>query len=127
MAGKLLGQRAEGPRLQPAAGLDDGRASSSAASHRPATDFSKLLSAIDVLLQIGVVLLIRWAFGWRTMAIATVFWGCNAPANFYWTGGAFLRQDWFFLLVAALCFAKKRYFALAGAALTWSALLRIFR
>ena len=36
----------------------------------------------------------RWAFGWRVMAVATVFWGCNAPANFYWTGGAFLRQDW---------------------------------
>jgi len=22
------------------------------------------------------------------MAVAIVFWGCNAPANFYWTGGA---------------------------------------
>jgi hypothetical protein len=96
-------------------------------SFAPAGDgFFKLLSAIDVLFQLGAVLLIRWAFGWRTMAIATVFWGCNAPANFYWTGGAFLRQDWFFLLVAALCLAKKRYFALAGAALTWSALLRVF-
>ena len=93
----------------------------------PAGDgFFKLLSAIDVLLQVGAVLLIGWAFGLRTMAIATVFWGCNAPANFYWTGGAFLRQDWFFLLVAALCLAKKRHFALAGAALTWSALLRVF-
>lgn len=93
----------------------------------PAGDgFFKLLSALDVLLQIGAVLAIGWAFGWRTMAIATVFWGCNAPANFYWTGGAFLRQDWFFLLVLALCLTKKRYFALAGAALTWSALLRVF-
>ena len=60
------------------------------------------------------------------MAVATVFWGCNAPANFYWTGGAFLRQDWIFLLVASLCLLRKRWFFLAGAALTWSMLLRIF-
>ena len=88
--------------------------------------FFKLLSCIDPVLQLGCVLLIGWAFGWRVMAVATVFWGCNAPANFYWTGGAFLRQDWIFFLVASLCLARKRYFFLSGFALTWSALLRIF-
>src|SRR5262249_54707047 len=71
-------------------------------------------------------LMLGWAFGWRTMALATVFWGCNAPANFYWTGGAFLRQDWIFFLIASLCLARKRKFVLSGAALTWSSLLRIF-
>ena len=96
-------------------------------SFAPAGDgFFKLLAAIDPVLQLGAVLLVWWAFGWKIMAITTVFWGCNAPANFYWTGGAFLRQDWIFLLVAALAFAKKRKFGLAGAALTWSALLRVF-
>ena len=88
--------------------------------------YFKALAAIDPIMQLGAVLLLGWAFGFKIMAIATVFWGCNAPANFYWTGGAFLRQDWFFFLVAALCFAKKRKFALAGGALTWSSLLRIF-
>ncbi len=93
----------------------------------PAGDhFFKLLALIDVLLQLGALLMIRWAFGLRVMAIAAVFWGCNAPADFRWTGGAFLRQDWYFLFVAALCFARKRYFALSGGALAWSALLRIF-
>jgi hypothetical protein len=93
----------------------------------PAGDgFFKILASIDPILQLGAVLLIWWAFGWKIMAITTVFWGCNAPANFYWTGGAFLRQDWIFLLVAALALAKKRKFALSGAALTWSALLRVF-
>ncbi len=67
-----------------------------------------------------------WAFGWRVGAIATIFWGCNAPANFYWTGGAFLRQDWIFFLIASLCLARKRKFFLAGFALTWSSLLRVF-
>jgi len=93
----------------------------------PANDtFFKTLAGLDILFQLGAVLLIRWAFGWRTTMIATVFWGVNAPANFYWTGGAFMRMDWIFLLVAALCLAKKRMFVLAGAALTWSSLLRVF-
>jgi len=96
-------------------------------SFAPAGDtFFKILSGIDVLFHAAIVLLFYWAFGFRVMAVATVFWGCNAPANFYWTGGAFLRQDWLFFLVAALCCARKRKFALAGGALTWSALLRVF-
>jgi len=93
-------------------------------SFAPAGDkFFKILSMIDVAFHVGVVLLFYWAFGFRVMAVATVFWGCNAPANFYWTGGAFLRQDWLFFLIAALCCARKRKFFLAGGALTWSALL----
>ena len=96
-------------------------------SFAPAGDkYFKLLSMIDVAFHVGVILLFYWAFGFRVMAVATVFWGCNAPANFYWTGGAFLRQDWLFFLVAALCCARKRKFFLAGGALTWSALLRVF-
>jgi len=97
------------------------------ASIAPAGDtFFKILSMIDVAFHVGIILLFYWAFGFRIMAVATVFWGCNAPANFYWTGGAFLRQDWLFMLVAAVCLARKRKFALAGAALTWSSLLRVF-
>jgi hypothetical protein len=93
----------------------------------PADDvYFKVLSMIDIFLQLGAILLIRWAFGWRAMAITAVFWGCNAPANFYWTGGAFIRQDWIFFLVAAFALARKRMFVLSGVALTWSALLRVF-
>jgi hypothetical protein len=96
-------------------------------SFGPADDgYFKALAFIDIAFHAGAVLLFGWAFGWRAMAVATVFWGCNAPANFYWTGGAFLRMDWIFLLVASLCLARKRKFMLAGAALTWSALLRVF-
>lgn len=97
------------------------------ASLAPAGDgFFKLLASIDVTLQLGMVLLIHWAFGWRVGAISTIFWGCNAAANFYWTGGAFLRQDWLFFLVASVCFGRKKKHFLAGAALMWSALLRVF-
>jgi hypothetical protein len=88
--------------------------------------FFKFLCLPDIALQAGAMLLIFWAFGWRVGAIATIFWGTSAVGDFYWLGGAFLRQDWFFLLVAALCLARKRHFFLAGAALTWSSLLRVF-
>lgn len=97
------------------------------ASLEPAGDgFFKMLASIDVVLQLGMVVMLHWAFGWRVGAIACVFWGCNAAANFYWTGGAFLRQDWLFLLVASVCLARKRFFFWAGVALMWSALLRVF-
>lgn len=89
-------------------------------------DFFKALAGIDILLHIGIVALLWWAFGWRVGAVATIWWGCNYPANFYWTGGAFMRQDWFFFLTAAVCLARKRWFELAGAALVWAALLRVF-
>ncbi|HEY3497388.1 MAG TPA: hypothetical protein VGK73_21980 [Polyangiaceae bacterium] len=96
-------------------------------SFAPAGDtFFKLLACIDILFHVGIVLMFGWAFGWRAMAVATIFWGCNAPANFYWTGGAFLRMDWIFLLVASLCLLRKRRFFMAGFALTWAMLLRIF-
>jgi hypothetical protein len=97
------------------------------ASLAPASDrFFKLLASIDVLLQLAALLMIGWAFGLRIMAAAAVFWGCNLPASFHYTGGAFLRQDWYFLFVSALCLARRRRFALSGAALTWSTALRVF-
>jgi hypothetical protein len=96
-------------------------------SFAPAGDgYFKALSLIDVFIHIGVLTLLGWAFGLRTMAVGAVFWGCNAVANFYWTGGAFMRQDWVFFLIASVCLARKRYFALSGAALMWCALLRVF-
>ncbi len=88
--------------------------------------FFKWLASIDILLHIGAITMLVWAFGWRTTAIGVVFWGCNKAADFYWTGGAFLRQDWWFFLVASLCLTKKKYYFLAGFALMWSGLLRIF-
>jgi hypothetical protein len=86
----------------------------------------KVLASIDVLLYAGCFLLLGWAFGWRVRTVAALFWAANAPADAYWTGGAFLRQDYWFLLVAAVCLARKRWFVASGFALTWSALLRIF-
>src|SRR5882672_10549348 len=69
---------------------------------------------------------IWWAFGWRIFCVALIFWGCQLPAEYFWTGGAFLRQDWIFFLILSSCLVRKRYFALGGAAFAYSTLLRVF-
>jgi uncharacterized protein YjeT (DUF2065 family) len=92
----------------------------------PSDHFFKVLASLDIMLQLGALLMLDWAFGWRVMTIAAVFFGCNLPANIHWTCGAFLRQDWYFLFMAAICLARKRRFGLSGAALAWSSLLRVF-
>jgi hypothetical protein len=73
-----------------------------------------------------MLVMLGWGFGWRVMMVGAIFWGANGPANFYWTGGAFLRQDWIFLLVAAAALARRRKFFLAGYAMIWSGLIRVF-
>jgi hypothetical protein len=84
------------------------------------------LAMIDNVLLAGMFAALWWAFGWRVFAIAAIYWGTNAPGDAYFVEGAFLRQDWLFLLVLSVCLARKRYFALAGAALVYAGLLRIF-
>jgi hypothetical protein len=97
------------------------------ASLRPAGDgFFKLLACFDPLFFAGVFAAIFWAFGWRVFSVAAIFWGCQLPAEYFWTGGAFMRQDWLFWLILSACFIRKRYFAVAGAMFAYATLLRVF-
>lgn len=84
------------------------------------------LALIDPILIAAMLCAIWWAFGWQTMCVAVVFWGTNYPARFTWTGGAFLRTDWLLMSVLGLCLMKKGRPALAGAALAYASLLRVF-
>jgi hypothetical protein len=86
----------------------------------------RFLASIDLALYTAIFYLIWWAFGSRALIAGLVFLGAQYPGNGYFTGGAFLRQDWLFWLVASVCFARKRRYALAGGALTFSAMLRLF-
>ena len=81
---------------------------------------------IDPVLLMAMWGVVWWAFGWRVMCVALVWWGTNYPARYNFTGGAFLRQDWLLLAVAGLAFARRGRMVAAGFSLTWSALLRIF-
>ncbi len=97
------------------------------ASTGPASDRQILLLAlVDPLLLAVLWGLVLWAFGWRTLCVALIFWGTNYPAHYYWNGGAFLRQDWLLLSVAALCLMRRGRMFAAGAAVTAAALLRVF-
>jgi hypothetical protein len=85
-----------------------------------------LLNIIDQVYYAGMIAMVWWAFGWRVTAVALVVFATNFPSRFYWTGGAFLRWDWLFYLVASICFMRKGHPLVAGLALGYSTLLRIF-
>jgi hypothetical protein len=86
----------------------------------------RLLAFIDPVLLLLMWALVWWAFGWEVACVAACWWGTNYPARYTYIGGAFLREDWLVLAVAAICFAKRERWYLSGFALAWSALLRIF-
>ncbi|WP_437290827.1 hypothetical protein [Sorangium sp. So ce406] len=90
------------------------------------TRYLQFLASFDIFYLLGMFVALYWAFGWRVFAVAAIFWGCQSSAPFYWTGGAFLRQDWLFYLVLSACLIRKRYFKLAGASMVYAGLLRIF-
>ena len=85
-----------------------------------------LLALLDPLLLLGAWLLLWRAFGWRAACVALVFWGTNYPGRFYWNGGSFLRMDWLAAAMAGVALLKLGRPRLAGAALAFSTLLRIF-
>lgn len=93
----------------------------------PAGDgFLKGLAAIDVVLMAGCLGALAWAFGGRVAGTAALFWGTQAASEFFWTGGAFLRQDWLFLLILSAALLKKKHMFAGGAALMAAGLLRVF-
>ncbi|WP_437727009.1 hypothetical protein [Sorangium sp. So ce861] len=94
--------------------------------HPATTGYLQLLAGFDIAYLLGMFAALAWAFGWRVCAVAVIFWGCQSPAPFFWTGGGFLRNDWLFFLVLSACLVRKRYFKLAGASMVYAGLLRIF-
>lgn len=88
--------------------------------------YLQFLASLDIVYIIGMFIALWWGFGWRVFAVGAIFWGCQSSAPFYWTGGAFLRQDWLFFSVLSVACLRKRYFKTAGAALVYAGLLRIF-
>ncbi len=88
--------------------------------------YLQFLASLDILYLLGMFVALWWGFGWRVFAVGAIFWGCQSSAPFYWTGGAFLRQDWLFFSVLSVACLRKRYFKIAGASLVYAGLLRIF-
>lgn len=84
------------------------------------------LNLLDPIYLALTLLIIWWAFGPRAFALAALVLGTNFPNRYYWTGGAFLRHDWLFYLVASICLLKKEKPFLAGFAFAYATLLRLF-
>jgi len=83
-------------------------------------------SLIDPALQLLMWTAVAWAFGWRILCVALVFWGTNGLGEFSFLGGGYLRQDWLCAAIVGLCALRREKHLAAGALLTTSALLRIF-
>jgi hypothetical protein len=84
------------------------------------------LASLDIGLLVALWALVFWSFGLEALSAAVVYWGLNSFSRFAWTGGAFLRYDWLFWTVASVCLLRLRRPALAGFAMAYASLLRIF-
>jgi hypothetical protein len=84
------------------------------------------LASLDVGLLLALWALVAWSFGFEALCAAVVYWSLNSLSRFAWTGGAFLRYDWLFWTVASVCLLRRRRPALAGFAMAYASLLRIF-
>lgn len=85
-----------------------------------------VLNLLDPAYYVGMMAVIWWAFGWRTLSVGMLAFATFFPSRFYWTGGAYLRWDWLFYTVASVCCLKKGKPLLGGLAIGYAALLRIF-
>ena len=84
------------------------------------------LALIDTVSALRHDAAIAWAFGWRTLCVALLFFGTNYPARYFWTGGAFLRMDWLLATIVGICLMKRERPFAAGLAIAYASLLRIF-
>ena len=84
------------------------------------------LTLVDPALLLAMWAAVAWAFGWRVMCVALIYWGTNFAAGFSWQGGAYLRQDWLVATIVGLCLLRRGWTAAGGAALATATLLRVF-
>jgi len=85
----------------------------------------RLITNSDLPLYAGIAILLWWAFGLRYASIG-VLWMFAVHFDHLRVTGGFLQYDWLFASVLAVCAWKKRRFALAGVALSWAAMTRVF-
>ncbi len=85
-----------------------------------------LIAWLDPILLLTTFYFVYRSFGLKTCCLLAIFFGTYFPSLYYWTGGAFLRQDWLAASVLGICALKRNRFGLAGASLSYAALVRVF-
>ncbi len=92
------------------------------ASH---TSIARLM-LLDPLLLGALFAGVAWAFGWRVLCIAGIFFCAYPPADWKWVGGSFLRYDWLAASAIGICLLKRGASRAAGGLLAYGAWLRLF-
>jgi hypothetical protein len=85
-----------------------------------------LLAWLDPLLLAAMWGCVAWAFGWRSLCLAAIFWGTSYLSRPEWIHGAFLRHAWLASAVAGLCLLRRGRPAAAGGLLGFASCLRVF-
>jgi hypothetical protein len=84
------------------------------------------LTLLDPALALLMWGCVWWAFGREATCVALLYWGTNYPAEFGWTGGSYLRDDWLAATVIGLCLLRRGRMLGAGFLLGHATLLRVF-
>ncbi|MEE2677164.1 MAG: hypothetical protein VX546_01165 [Myxococcota bacterium] len=93
----------------------------------PASDASiAMLRALDPALLVLGFGTAAWAFGWRTLCVALLFFGTNYPAQFGWVGGGILRQLELAAMLIGISLLARQRAALGGGFLATAALVRLY-
>ncbi len=83
------------------------------------------VTLIDIALLFGIIACMVWAFGLSTAAFAVII-GTATIDSWDMIGGSMLRFDWLFMAIFSICTMKREHYVLAGAALGYAAMLRLF-
>lgn len=89
-------------------------------------DGLRLLGALDLGLLAAALIALWRSFGARVGALGVVLVGTSYLGRFWWIGGAFLREDWLFLVVLGVCLLHRERPGAAGAAFAGAAAMRVF-
>ncbi|HEX4381667.1 MAG TPA: hypothetical protein VH083_01915 [Myxococcales bacterium] len=85
-----------------------------------------LLALLDFVLLALSAYVIHRAFGLEALAGVALTFGIGFCSRYYWVGGAFLRQDWLAALILAAASLRSGRNKLAGAAVAYASVVRIF-
>jgi len=86
----------------------------------------RLLAFLDVLLVVTMIALVFRTFGFDMGALFSVYFFVNILNDHGSISGGFLRYDWLFYIVVAVCLLEKGRYASSSFFLTLSAMVRIF-
>ncbi len=83
------------------------------------------IALIDIAFLFGSIACLAWAFGLPTAALAVIV-GTASIETWGYIGGSMLRFDWLFMAILSVCALKRGHYVLAGAALGYAAMMRLF-